>query len=73
MEVSTTDGKKLDKEIMKKLQDLLHDINQYVKDFKFMTELPEEDVKDLKFVLKTHSKAKPKHIEGRYNLPSSNK
>ena len=47
MEVSSTEGKKLEREVMKKLQELLHQINPYVKDFKFMMNLPEEEVKDL--------------------------
>ena len=55
---------------MRKLQDLLHEINPYVRDFKSVMNLPEEDVKDLKFVLTTHSKPQPKHIKGRYNLPT---
>ena len=52
MEVSSTGKKKLNKKVMKKLQDLLHQINPYVKDFKHVMDLPEEDVKELKFVLK---------------------
>ena len=72
MEVSSTGAKKTRKDVMKKLQDLLHQINPYVKDFISVMNLPEEDVKELKIVLTTHSKPQPKNIKGRYNLPTCN-
>ena len=72
MEVSTTGSKKLNRDVMKKLQDLLHEINPFVGDLLHVMDLPEDQVKDLKFVLRTHSKPKPKTIKGRYNLPTCN-
>ena len=72
MEVSSTGSKKPRIEVMKKLQELLHQINPYVKDFIFVMNLPEDDVKELKIVLTTHSKPQPKNIKGRYNLPTCN-
>ena len=53
MEVSSTGSKKPRIEVMKKLQELLHQINPYVKDFIFVMNLPEDDVKELKIVLPT--------------------
>ena len=72
MAVSSKGSNKLNKEVMKKLQELLHQNNPFVKDFKHVMDLPDEDVKDLKFVLKTHAKPQPNRIKGTYNLPTCN-
>ena len=52
MAVSDNGKTRLNKKIMRTLQELLHQVNHFVKDLKYMMDLPDENVKDLKFVLK---------------------
>ena len=72
MEVSSSGSKTMKKDIMKELQEMLHQVNPYVKDLKHVMDLPDNQVQNLKFVLKTNSKPTPKHVKGRYNLPTCN-
>ena len=58
-------------EIMKELQDMLHQSNPYVKVFKAMAELEEEyEVSELTFFLTRNKKPGTEH-RGIYNLPTS--
>ena len=63
MEVSSSGSKTMKKDIMKELQEMLHQVNPYVKDLKHVMDLPDNQVQNLKFVLKTNSKPTPKHVK----------
>ena len=56
--------------VMKKLQNLMGEVNPYVKDFQHICEIPDKDIKDGKLVISC--KEKPKHAHERtYNLQQS--
>ena len=66
---SSDTTKQLDKSILMELQQMLHRDNRFVKDFKFIGNLPDKDVKDVQFVLRKDKPPKGHH-RGRYNLPT---
>ena len=61
---------KLDRKTMLELQKMMHDHNPYVESFKALMDIPEEEVKDVDFVLRKDKTPINNH-KGRYNLPSS--
>ena len=66
---SSDTTKQLDKSILMELQQMLHRDNRFVKDFKFIGNLPDKDVKDVQFLLRKDKPPKGHH-RGRYNLPT---
>ena len=59
----------LSKETMLKLQNMLHEVNPYIKDFQTISEIPEELIKDIQFILKREGKPTDQHVR-KYNLPT---
>ena len=55
---------------MKKLQDLMHEVNPFVKDFLHVCELPDEEIKEGKLVISCKSRPDGAH-ERRYNEQQS--
>ena len=62
-------SKQLDKSVLIKLQQMLHRENRFVKDFKYIGNLPDNEVKDIQFVMRKDKPPKGQH-RGRYNLPT---
>ena len=56
---------------LKKLQEMLHETNPYVKSLKALMDLPEENIQNLQFVLKRDKKPSQEHNR-KYNMPSCN-
>ena len=61
---------KIDKKTMMELQAMIHEHNPYAASFKALADIPEEEVKDIKFVLRKDKRQTNEH-KGRYNLPTS--
>ena len=60
----------LQRKIMGDLQQMLHEVNPYISQFKALLELPQDKVKDLKYYLTRKKLPKDQH-KGIYNLPTS--
>ena len=60
---------KYDMDTMLKLQEMLHENNVLVKDFKMIAELEPDDAKNLQFILKENGKPQQGH-KNQYNLPT---
>ena len=58
------------KALMIELQEMLKKVNPYVKDIKTICDIPDDQIKDVKLVLR-QDKAKRGH-KGQFNLPSTN-
>ena len=70
---STRSAHKLDKTIITQLQKMLKEVNPYVKDFKMISELSEDEVEEVQFVLKRDKDQIGKHQHpGQFHLPSTN-
>ena len=62
---------KLDMKTMLELQAMMHEHNPYVASFKGLMDIPEDEVKDVQFVLKKDKKPANNDHKGRYNLPTT--
>ena len=69
MSLSEKQRKTLTK-IMKKLQDLMFEVNPYVKDFLHIAEIPDDDLKEGKLVISCKARPDGEH-ERRYNKQQS--
>ena len=70
---STKSAHKLDKTIITQLQNMLKEVNPFVKDFKMISELSNDEVQDIQFVLKRDKDERSKHEHpGQFHLPSTN-
>ena len=70
---STKSAHKMDKAIITGLQKMIKEVNPYVKDFKMMSELSQDVVEDVQFVLKRDKDQIGKHEHpGQFHLPSTN-
>ena len=59
---------KINKKTMMELQAMMHELNPYASSFKALVDIPENEVKDINFVLRKDKKPVNDH-KGRYNLP----
>ena len=64
------DSHDMNKNTLVELQNMLHLCNPYVKDFKTMGEIPEDQVLEVKFILKMHGKPPPTVHPKTFNLPT---
>ena len=67
----TREGRDLKADILKRLQDMLHIYNPFVQTFKALGEIPDEEIKDVKFILRKDKRPAGEH-ERRFNLPDKN-
>ena len=63
------DSHQMDKHTLLQLQNMLHQVNPYISDFKTMGEIPEDKVANIKFVLKKDGKPSQEHAR-KFNLPT---